>query len=38
VGGKYVGNIEEEFLERLVPGDRFILGGKVYEFVEARVA
>ncbi|MCC6050694.1 MAG: ATP-dependent helicase [Thermofilum sp.] len=35
-GGKYVGNIEEEFLERLVPGDRFILGGKVYEFVEAR--
>jgi len=36
VGGKYVGNIEEEFLERLVPGDRFILGGKVYEFVEAR--
>lgn len=34
--GKYVGNIEEEFLERLVPGDRFILGGKVYEFVEAR--
>ncbi|RLE96357.1 MAG: ATP-dependent helicase [Thermoprotei archaeon] len=34
--GKYVGNIEEEFLERLVPGDRFVLGGKVYEFVEAR--
>jgi len=30
---KYVGNIEEEFLERLVPGDRFVLGGKVYEFV-----
>jgi len=36
VGNKYVGNIEEEFLERLVPGDRFILGGKVYEFVEAK--
>ncbi|MDW8004822.1 MAG: ATP-dependent helicase [Thermofilaceae archaeon] len=34
--GKYVGNIEEEFLERLVPGDRFVLGGKVYEFVEAK--
>lgn len=32
---KYVGNIEEEFLERLVPGDRFVLGGKVYEFVES---
>lgn len=36
VNGKYVGNIEEEFLERLVPGDRFILGGRVYEFIEAR--
>ncbi|MEM3964426.1 MAG: ATP-dependent helicase, partial [Thermofilaceae archaeon] len=36
VSGKYVGNIEEEFLERLIPGDRFILGGKVYEFVESR--
>ena len=36
VTGKYLGNIEEEFLERLVPGDRFILGGKVYEFVEAK--
>lgn len=36
VDSKYVGNIEEEFLERLVPGDRFILGGKVYEFVEAK--
>jgi ATP-dependent Lhr-like helicase len=32
---KYVGNIEEEFLERLVPGDRFVLGGKVYEFVRS---
>ena len=32
---KYVGNIEEEFLERLFPGDRFVLGGKVYEFVRS---
>ncbi|UNQ72983.1 ATP-dependent helicase [Infirmifilum sp. NZ] len=32
---KYVGNIEEEFLERLFPGDRFVLGGKVYEFVKS---
>jgi len=31
--GKYVGNIEEEFLERLYKGDRFVLGGKVYEFL-----
>ncbi len=36
VNGRYVGNIEEEFLERLMPGDRFILGGKVYEFVKSR--
>ncbi len=36
VDGRYVGNIEEEFLERLAPGDRFVLGGKVYEFVRAR--
>ncbi len=34
--GKYVGNLEEGFLERLMPGDRFVLGGKVYEFVSAR--
>ncbi|HDJ89668.1 MAG TPA: ATP-dependent helicase, partial [Thermoprotei archaeon] len=34
--GRYVGNIEEEFLERLMPGDRFILGGKVYEYVSSR--
>ncbi len=36
INGRYVGNIEEEFLERLMPGDRFILGGKVYEFVKSR--
>ncbi|RLE61327.1 MAG: ATP-dependent helicase [Thermoprotei archaeon] len=35
VDRKYVGNIEEEFLERLVPGDRFVLGGKVYEFIRS---
>ena len=34
--GRYVGNIEEEFLERLMPGDRFILGGKVYEYISSR--
>ncbi|MCD6563378.1 MAG: ATP-dependent helicase [Thermoproteales archaeon] len=36
INGKYVGNIEEEFLERLSPGDRFVLGGKVYEFVKSK--
>ncbi len=35
---KYVGNIEEEFLQRLIKGDRFVLGGGVYEFVSARGA
>ncbi|RSN69485.1 ATP-dependent helicase [Candidatus Korarchaeum cryptofilum] len=34
--GKLVGSLEEEFLERLLPGDRFVLGGRVYEFVSAR--
>ncbi len=36
LNGKYVGNIEEEFLERLMRGDRFVLGGKVYEFVKTK--
>jgi len=34
--GRWVGFIEEGFLERLVPGDIFVLGGKTYEFVKAR--
>ncbi|MEM2730169.1 MAG: ATP-dependent helicase, partial [Candidatus Korarchaeum sp.] len=36
IDGRLVGNLEEEFLERLLPGDRFVLGGRVYEFVSAR--
>ncbi len=35
VTGRWVGLIEEEFLERLMPGDIFILGGKTYEFIRA---
>ncbi len=35
-GGKYVGKVEEEFAERLVAGDIFVLGGKTYEFVYSR--
>ena len=31
-GRKYIGNIEEEFLERLSPGDIFQLGGRYYRF------
>lgn len=30
---KYIGKIEEAFLERLAEGDRFVLGGRVYEFI-----
>jgi len=36
--GKYIGSIEEEFLQRLVPGDVFVLAGKTYQFVKARQA
>jgi ATP-dependent Lhr-like helicase len=36
VDGRYIGHLEEEFVERLVAGDRFVLGGKVYEFSSAR--
>lgn len=38
VDGKYVGTIEEEFLQRLVPGDIFVLAGKTYQFVKAKQA
>ncbi len=33
---KFIGQVEEEFLEKLRKGDRFVLGGHVYEFVYAR--
>jgi ATP-dependent Lhr-like helicase len=33
---RYLGGIEEGFLERLRPGDIFVLGGKLYEFKFAR--
>ncbi len=33
---KFIGKLEEEFVERLMPGDRFVLGGKTYEFVHSR--
>ncbi len=32
----FIGMVEEEFLERLSKGDRFVLGGKVYEFLYTR--
>ncbi len=34
--GRYIGSIEEGFLQRLMPGDIFVLAGKTYEFKKAR--
>ena len=31
--GRYVGNLEEEFVEILVPGDVFVLGGRTFKFL-----
>jgi ATP-dependent Lhr-like helicase len=36
IGDQVVGTIEEAFLERLRPGDIFVLGGQVYEFKFSR--
>ncbi|MEB3773454.1 MAG: ATP-dependent helicase [Desulfurococcales archaeon] len=35
VNGKYVGNLEEEFVEILAPGDIFVLGGRTYRFIRS---
>jgi ATP-dependent Lhr-like helicase len=34
--GKYIGNVEEEFAEKLTKGDIFVLGGKSYEFAYSK--
>ncbi len=36
VGGRSLGTIEESFISRLRPGDRFAFAGRVLEFVRAR--
>jgi len=36
VGGRHLGSIEESFIARLTPGDRFLFGGKVLELVRVR--
>lgn len=33
IDNKYVGDLEEAFVEYLVPGDLFVLGGRVYEYL-----
>ncbi|MEM0015114.1 MAG: ATP-dependent helicase [Zestosphaera sp.] len=34
-GRKYIGDLEEEFVEYLEPGDIFVLGGRTYMFVRS---
>lgn len=34
-GKRPVGNLEEEFVEKLVPGDRFVLAGRIYQFIKS---
>ncbi|BCU67148.1 helicase [Sulfolobales archaeon HS-7] len=34
--GKVIGTLEEEFVENLVPGDIFVLGGKTYQFLTSK--
>ncbi len=36
LGGKHVGSLSEKFVERLTPGDVFVLGGSSYEYVRTR--
>jgi len=33
--GRYVGDLEEEFVEILYPGDIFVLGGRTYEYIRS---
>ncbi|NPA47722.1 MAG: helicase, partial [Thermococci archaeon] len=33
---RLIGTVEEEFAERLMPGDVFVLSGRTYEFVRSR--
>ncbi len=33
---RHIGNIEEDFLERMRKGDRFVLGGKTYQYEYAK--
>ena len=33
--GRYVGNLEEAFVQILAPGDIFVLGGRTFEFIRS---
>lgn len=36
IGGGYIGMVEESFAGRLLPGDAFVLGGNVLEYVQMK--
>ncbi len=36
IDNKYVGDLEEAFVEYLTPGDLFVLGGRVYEYITSK--
>ena len=36
LSGKQLGTVEESFISRLRPGDRFVFAGKVLEFIRLR--
>ncbi|MFA4639908.1 ATP-dependent helicase [Pyrococcus kukulkanii] len=36
VDKRYIGTVEEEFAEHLMPGDIFVLAGRTYEFIKSR--
>lgn len=36
VDNRYVGDLEEAFVEYLAPGDLFVLGGRVYEYLQSK--
>ncbi len=36
VNGRHLGNLSDKFVERMVPGDIFVLGARTYSFVKSR--
>ncbi len=33
---KFIGTLEEDFVQRLLPGDKFVLAGKIYSFIKRK--
>ncbi|MEM1734488.1 MAG: ATP-dependent helicase [Desulfurococcaceae archaeon] len=36
IEGRYIGDLEEEFVEHLSPGDKFVLSGRVFEYITSK--